>query len=292
MIINHDFELYPILEISGDDDTDGVKHAEAAQWPPGLVSTLLGDEVRPQYLSHGPEAFQLVLRGINLADQGQPEDMVSVRLAWFQGQLVVVHRRHVKSLVETLQDTPAHPSEFALILATRMTDKIETFTFALDEEIEDAEQAMLADSDCKPDLGHYRRSVIKLRRYLLPQREILAHMARANDEVFDDRQRHQWHDLSQRTARVCELLDAFRERLILMQEAQAQAANDRLNRNLYRLSLISAVFLPLGFITGLLGINVGGIPLVDSPYGFAVIFGICAVFGVSIVAYFKHNRWF
>ena len=55
-------------------------------------------------------------------------------------------------------------------------------------------------------------------------------------------------------------LEGLSERLLVARDEIASAHSDRLNRNLYILSVISAVFLPLSFLTGLLGINVGGIP--------------------------------
>lgn len=46
----------------------------------------------------------------------------------------------------------------------------------------------------------------------------------------------------------------------MLREHMNQALAEKMNRDTYRLSLSAAVFLPLTFITGLLRVNLGGIP--------------------------------
>ena len=62
--------------------------------------------------------------------------------------------------------------------------------------------------------------------------------------------------------------------------------------NLYILSVIAAIFLPLGFLTGLLGINVGGIPGDQSPYAFAIFCGILSVLVILQILIFRKLKWF
>ncbi len=61
---------------------------------------------------------------------------------------------------------------------------------------------------------------------------------------------------------------------------------------MYVLSVIAAIFLPLGFLTGLLGINVGGIPGADNPEAFW-LFGAGLFCLVLIEVFiFKKLKWF
>jgi len=64
-----------------------------------------------------------------------------------------------------------------------------------------------------------------------------------------------------------------------------------MNRNMYVLSIVATIMLPLGFFTGLLGVNVDGIPGQETPWAFAAL---CAILGVLIVLelwLFKRLRW-
>jgi zinc transporter len=65
-----------------------------------------------------------------------------------------------------------------------------------------------------------------------------------------------------------------------------------MNTRMYVLSVVAAIFLPLGFLTGLLGINVGGIPGTENPWAF-LIFSLLIV-GILVVQmlWFKYKKWF
>ena len=68
--------------------------------------------------------------------------------------------------------------------------------------------------------------------------------------------------------RYLEELDSIRDRAIVTQEELLSQLSETLNRRMYILSLVATFFLPMGFLTGLLGINVGGIPGADRPIWF------------------------
>ena len=65
-----------------------------------------------------------------------------------------------------------------------------------------------------------------------------------------------------------------------------------MNTRMYVLSVVAAIFLPLGFLTGLLGINVGGIPGTENPWAF-LIFSLLIV-GILVVQmlWLKYKKWF
>ena len=65
----------------------------------------------------------------------------------------------------------------------------------------------------------------------------------------------------------------------------------KLNRNLYLLSVITAIFMPLTFITGLLGMNVDGIPGAGHPHAFALIVGLSAAIIAVQLILFRRFRW-
>jgi len=70
------------------------------------------------------------------------------------------------------------------------------------------------------------------------------------------------------------------------------AGSDRVEKRLRILTIISAITLPLGLITGLLGMNVGGLPGTTARYGFIVVVGLMVVIGAAEVWYFKRKGWF
>jgi zinc transporter len=61
---------------------------------------------------------------------------------------------------------------------------------------------------------------------------------------------------------------------------------------MYMLSVLAAIFLPLGFLTGLLGINVGGFPGAENPWAFLLFLLFLAGIVVVQMLWFKRKKWF
>ncbi|MBK9386785.1 MAG: hypothetical protein IPN34_18375 [Planctomycetes bacterium] len=91
--------------------------------------------------------------------------------------------------------------------------------------------------------------------------------------------------------RYVEDLQALHDRLIVTQEELGSHQAETLNRRLYVLSLVTALFLPLSFLTGLLGINVGGIPWAEDPQGFFLVTGMLGALCVVVLGTLKALRW-
>lgn len=81
--------------------------------------------------------------------------------------------------------------------------------------------------------------------------------------------------------RIGEELDAIRDRAQLVQEQIMDARAERMNRQMMVLSVAAALFLPLGLITGLLGINVAGIPGTETPWAFWAVCALLVVVSVG-----------
>ena len=70
--------------------------------------------------------------------------------------------------------------------------------------------------------------------------------------------------------RINESVDFYLEHVGMVQQYQTHQHTEKVNRNTYLLSIISGIFLPISFLTGLLGVNIGGMPGVDNPLAFAL----------------------
>ncbi|NQD95812.1 zinc transporter ZntB, partial [Pseudomonas sp. CrR25] len=91
--------------------------------------------------------------------------------------------------------------------------------------------------------------------------------------------------------RYLEELELSRERVSLVLDAESRRMDERMNRIMYRFSIITMVFLPMSFLTGLLGINVGGMPGAESGYGFIIACLIMTAIGVGQWWLFRRWRW-
>ncbi len=82
-----------------------------------------------------------------------------------------------------------------------------------------------------------------------------------------------------------------RERVSLVLEAENRRMDQRMSRTLYRFGIIAGVFLPITFVTGLLGMNVGGIPGADSSYGFPIVCLIMVCLALGQWWLLRRLRW-
>jgi zinc transporter len=137
-----------------------------------------------------------------------------------------------------------------------------------------------------------RREILKLRRYLSPQRDALARLQTANVAWFGNDDRMRIREAHDKVMRYLEDLDSAKDRASVTHEALSNQLAEQMNSRMYILSLVAALFLPLGFLTGLLGINVGGIPLAEDPDGFLEIVIILVVLVAIQVYIFMRKKWF
>ena len=240
----------------------------------------------------------LVLRGVNLNPGADPEDMVSVRL-WVEPRRVVSTQiRRALSVEDVAESTKLQPLAGVGDLVVRLADRlVQRLTDVLDtvEERADAVERTVTrtpDQALRTGLADLRRETIALRRYLAPQRDALARLAGEPFPWLLDLDRQRLREINDRLTRHVEDLDAVRERMTVAQEELLSHLSDQLNRRMYVLSVIAAMFLPLGFLTGLLGINLGGIPGAESPVGFTAFSALLGVLMVFQLWFFRSRGWF
>ena len=74
-------------------------------------------------------------------------------------------------------------------------------------------------------------------------------------------------------------------------DAVDACGGQRTDGRLLALSIISAFFLPLTFVTGLLGMNLAGIPYHEEPWSFGAVVAITLVLGLGLLVLLKWRRW-
>ena len=261
---------------------------------PIVAEALLTEETRPRTTSIG-EGLLIALRGVNLNPESQPEDMVSIRLWVEDSRIVSTRKRRLISVSDLCQqlDSGRGPAtcgdllvELTDLLVWRMSDTVESFEDTIDE-LEDRVVAGSSGS-LRFDLALLRKQTITLRRYLAPEREALARLLVEKVEWITEANRIRLREVSDRLLRHIEDIDAVRERAAVTQEELMSQISEQLNSRMYVLSIIAAIFLPLGFFTGLLGVNVGGIPGAENPHAFVIF---CAALVITVVVQLLVFRW-
>lgn len=272
-----------------------------------VLRALLAEETRPRSVPHG-EQLLVTLRGVNLNPGEDPEDMVSLRL-WIGPQRIVsTLRRRVFAATDLRESLaagtgPRDSGDFLGAIAERMIGRMGPTLDDLNDAMDAIEDNVLEEvpgiknlQDTEPELRRklvrVRQQVIALRRYLAPQRDALARLQMEQLAWLKPEHRLTLREAADHTTRYVEDLDALRDRGTVIQDELRNRLSENMNRTMYVLTLVAAILLPLGFLTGLLGINVDGIPgSEDAPLAFPIVVaGLGAVAALQIWL-FRRLKW-
>lgn len=263
-----------------------------------IIDALLAEETRPRILEFD-EGVLLILRGVNLNEDAEPEDMISIRLWVDRSRIISIQRRNLKAVADMRERLetgkgPKNAGDFIGMLSARLFERMEPVFTDLDEALDNIEEKVI---DC-PDVSerqvitNIRRQAIVFRRYIAPQRDVIAHLRTSEQPWLDQMHKRRLQENLDRVIRYIEDLDAIRERAQIVKDELANALADKLNKNMYMLSVIAAIFMPLGFLTGLLGINVGGIPGSENPQAFLIFLLMLGMIVLGQIVIFKKLKWF
>lgn len=296
--------------LSGDDDAARTwvhLHLEGSrtkEWlnnhsglPSIAVEALLYEETRPRCTPIG-DGLLVNLRGVNLNPGANPEDMVSIRIYVDKDRIVTARRRRLMA-VQDIRDQfaagngPASSAEFLQEISTRLLDRMGPVIADLDDAIDELEERVLSDTraSLRGELWQLRRQAISLRRYIAPQREAMARLVTERVSWIDTQIGQRLRETADRITRFVEDLDAGRERAAIIQDELTTRLSEQMNRNMYVLSVIAGIFLPMTVITGLLGINVGGIPGDKWQWSFSAVTGGLVLLGFVEYMLFKRLKW-
>lgn len=261
------------------------------------IEALTAEETRPRCSPHR-DGLILVLRGVNGNPGQDREDMVSCRLWVDKYKIISMRQRRLRApalVKESLDEGlgPRSPAELLVAISHRMNDFIAEVVQDLDGQMDALEESVIESrsSMLRKQLTAIRRETVVVRRYLAPQRDALNTLVNLRLSWFDEISQMRTREVADRTMRFIEELESIRERAVVIHEDLTNSIAERMNRIMYFFSLVTGIFLPLGLLTGLLGINVGGIPGAENPNAFWQVCGLLLVMVVFQLALFRKMKW-
>ncbi|MCT7912510.1 zinc transporter ZntB [Arcobacter lacus] len=262
-----------------------------------VADALLADETRPRTTLLG-DSLLLALRGVNLDPHSRPENMISIRLFISSNMIISTSRRTLLSVTEIIEELRKgtgvkSTSEFLVELTYRMIDRMDDVIDQLQDRTDYLEENIIdmKNQEFRTEILNVRRETIVLKRYLAPQKEALIKLSNEKISWIDEYRKVEIRETNDQLIRHIEELDTIRDKVILIQEELANSLSEEMNKKMYMLSIISAIFLPLTFLTGLLGINVGGIPGASNDKAFYIFTIILLLVIFSQYIIFKKKKW-
>lgn len=242
--------------------------------------------------------FEILPRGIIISlkavhyDMGTDTREVGLLRLLVEPHRVITLRRHPLRATNRLRrqieqgDWPETPSELVAGLVEQLAEDIEGVVRQLSEELDYAEDALLLGRmrEMPELLGTLRRELVQLRRHMAPQRYGLIRLISRLPRWFGGEEKGDLREAAEHLASVIDDLDAVQERAKLLQEEFSSKLSEETNHNLYILSAVTVVMLPMTLITGIFGMNVAGMPGMEDHRAFwFVCLGMVAVGLVTIL---------
>ncbi len=215
-------------------------------------------------------------------------DATDVATLWLtlRADLVVSARRHPLRAVDRLRAAvkrgEAVSTPVALLdhLLRDQADELQRIVRTATDRVDDIEDELLLGRQAshRNELSRLRRLTVRLQRLLAPEPSALFRMLANPPPWVTPADVEQLRQASEEFAVVLRDIAALQERIKLLQEEASARVADENNRSLFLLTMVTVLALPINLIAGLLGMNVGGIPLADHPYGFVLVVALIAVF--------------
>lgn len=272
------------------------RQSELNDW---VRENLINPEVSEPRMRVKQNRLLLVLRTVNVTPRSEPDDLVFLRLFATEKMLIstcfspAIDFSDMDDLFED-NDGPQNINDLVPAILENTLDSVADSIEKIENLVDDFEEKIIT---AKPHEGTYQalsehlRQVIVIRRFMMPERDVLDNLIRHGIRWFNAKTERSIRDDFDRVRRIVEDIDLLEKRIRVNQDALSHIEDKQTQRNTYMLSVIAGIFLPLSFIASVFGMNLGGIPLNEHPYGFLTINVIMAFVGVLIWFLFKKWKW-
>lgn len=237
---------------------------------------------------------------VNDVTYGFAFEASDVATLWLSARehLVVTARRRPLRAVDRLRAAVARgglvvPSPAALLdhLLREQADELQGIARKASDRVDEIEDLLLAGRTGRlaGELAQLRRMSVRLQRLLAPEPGAFFRMLGNAPPWLEEPDRQRLRQASEEFAVVLRDIGALQDRTKLLQEESAARVAEQNNRSLFILTMVTVLALPINLISGLLGMNVGGVPFADRPRGFWIVVALIVVV-TTIIALLAWRR--
>ncbi|MET0343650.1 MAG: magnesium/cobalt transporter CorA [Polyangiales bacterium] len=253
---------------------------------------------RPKHEEYGGYSF-IVNQGFDWDGEGE--------LRWHElhaflgpSYLVTVHDAHIPGLHDAWRRVLHDPSPLArgvdflyYVILDQCVDHNFPILDRIGDELENLEDTVIfaPTKQCLSRIFTMKGHLSLMRKVLSPQRDVLALLARRGDARVSEKTAPYFRDVLDHMVRIIESIDSNRDLLSNALDAYMSSNGQRTNEVMKALAIMSAVFMPLTFITGFFGQNFEHLPFGSDALMYSMI-GACLLSPVLLLLWFKSRHWF
>ncbi len=271
---------------------------------PLTLDTIAEERERARLMSqHG--YFYLVMHGLEFNRETLDAETPKLDVVFDRNFLITIHRQDMPWLDELLESTRRDPSEdnimnhgLPMVLHAVLDTLVDSYFPILDELddfIDDLEDATVekANSEVQISLFSAKRAMAKMRRVISPQVEVSNSLITRTGDYIPTETEPYFADVHDHLVRTFEVLDSYRDLLSGLLDVYLTTISNRQNEIMKQLALISTIFLPITFVTGIFGQNFAHSPQVEHDNGlnFWLVLLLMVVITIFQVWYFRKRKW-
>ncbi len=268
------------------------------------LDTIAEDQERARLVEQH-NYFYLVVHGLVFNAEDDSSDTPKLDIAFGKNFLVTVHQAELPWLETLIQAAIKDISEENIMshgtprLLHAILDTLVDSYFPVLEDLDDVvdelenETVEVASKEVQTRLFRLKRSLAQMRRVISPQIEVMNALINRTGDFIPSEAEPYFADVHDHLVRTFEVIDSYRDLMSSLLDMYLTTVSNRLNEIMKQLTLISTIFLPITFITGIFGQNFGHSPQVDHDGGwnFWIVLGFMALLTMGQLAYFRYRRW-
>jgi zinc transporter len=270
-----------------------LAHANAERWlarhadlPEAFFETLRGG-LHSTRVERFEQALLAVVNDLQFDFAFEPSDTATLWICLNERVFITGRRKPLRSIdqlrMAVREGEPVRsPADLLAQLLRRQADVLVDLVRQATARVDQVEDSLLSGrlAHKRARLGALRRLLVRLQRLLLPEPAALFRLLQHPPAWMAEQDGQDLRDATEEFSVVLRDMVAVQERVKLLQEEVAAEVNEQNGRSLFVLTIVTVLALPINIIAGLLGMNVGGIPLAENKHGFFIIVAIVITFTV------------
>jgi magnesium transporter len=188
-------------------------------------------------------------------------------------------------------DTP--PAKILYLILDTVVDAYFATIDHLDDRIDTIEDTVLEDPSPSvlENIFENKRKLIDLRRTVVATRDIGMHLQRDSGDLVDAALYPFYRDIYDHLLRLADTVDTLRDLLNNTLDVYLSSVANRTNQVMKVLTVLSTIALPALVISGIYGMNLKGLPFLESDYGTLIVGGLMLLSTVSLLVLLRRLRW-
>ncbi|TDL35218.1 magnesium/cobalt transporter CorA [Jeotgalibacillus sp. S-D1] len=190
-------------------------------------------------------------------------------------------------------DDHEDPVDLVHTMVDTITDEYFPYVYGIEDHLNQIEE--LTDENSSHDvmdrLFDVRHDMQKLRRSLIPTRDLLYRLLNTPNTSLDKEQQLYFQDVYDHVLKLVEMLESYREFSSDIRDNYISVSSDKMNNIMMTLTVITTIFMPLTFIAGLYGMNFINIPELEFENGYFIVLGVMGFIAIAMFFVFRKIGW-